>query len=179
VITKKISKPAGARSAAASRAGTRSAVARPRPRTHPLAPEHIGEVGSVAVLAEAILGLSLFIAGIAVLISGITAGSRYIGDAAPPNVATLGLPQILGGAGLIVLSLAMVLTALGVLADVRHSRLAAAIVSGIAAVLSIGGVVWVMSQPGADQLFAGALAVVALTSAATAIILGRPRRRAA
>lgn len=173
VVTKKISKPASARDV-----GRRSAVARPRPRSHSLAPEHIGEAGSVAVLAETILGLSLLIVAIAVIVSGITVGSRYVGDTPPPNLGSLGLSQILGGVGLLVLSVAMVVSSLGVLADVRHSRIVAAAVSAIAALLAVGGVAWVMSQPAADQLFAAALAVVAITSAAAAIVLGRPRRRA-
>jgi hypothetical protein len=174
VVTKKISKPV-----TACVVGRRSGLDRPRPRSHPLAPEHIGEAGSVAVLAVTILGLSIFIVGIAVVVSGITVGSRYAGDTPPPNLGSIGLGQILGGVGLLVLSVAMVASSLGVLADIRHSRIAAAAVSAIAALLAIGGVVWVMSQPAADQLFAAALAVVAITAAAAAIVLGRPRRRRA
>ncbi len=174
VVTKKIGKPATPR----EELGTRSAIARRRPKSHALAPEHVGEAGSIAVLAEAVLGLSLFIAGLAVLVSGITVGARYAGDTPPPNLGTLGLPQIGGGAALIVLALAMVVSALAVLADLRHARIAAALVSATAAVLAIVGVVLVMSQQRPDQLFAAALAVVAITSAAAAIVLIRPRRRA-
>jgi hypothetical protein len=172
VGTKKISKPVTARDA-----GRRSAVARPRARAHPLAPEHIGEAGSVAVLAVTILGLSIFIVAIAVIVSGITVGSRYTGDTPPPTLDSIGLSQILGGVGLLVLSVAMVASSLGVLADIRRSRMVAAVVSAVAALLAVAGVVWVMSQPAADQLFAAALAVVAITTAAAAIVLGRPRRR--
>lgn len=172
MVTKKIGKPATARDV-----GRRSAVARPRPRSHPLAPEHVGEAASIAVLAESVLGLSIFIVGIAVVVSGITVGSRYAGDTPPPNLGSLGLGQILGGVGLLILAVAMVASSLGVLADVRRSRIAAAVVSAVTALLAIGGVVWVMSQPAADQLFAAALAVVAITTAAAAIVLGRPRRR--
>jgi hypothetical protein len=173
VVTKKIGKSATPR----EQLGTRSAVARRRPKSHALAPEHIGEVGSIAVLSQAILGLSLFIAGIAVVVSGVTAGARYAGDTLPPNIGSLGMGQILGGAGLIVLALAMVVSALAVLADLRHARFVAAAVNAIAAVFGIAGVVLVMSRQSPDQLFAGALAVVALMSAVAAIVLGRPRRR--
>ncbi len=172
MVTKKIGKLTGAR----EQVGTRSAVARRRPRTHALAPEHIGEAGSVAVLAGAILGLSLFIVGIAIIVSGVTAGSRYAGDP-PPNIGSIGMSQILGGAWLVILSLAMVGSALAVLADLRNSRVVAAAVSGLAALLAIVATVLVMSQPRPDQLFAGALAVVALIAAAAAIVLARPRRR--
>jgi hypothetical protein len=71
----------------------------------------------------------------------------------------------------------MVGSALAVLADLRNSRLVAAAVSGFAALLAIVATVLVMSQPRPDQLFAGALAVVALIAAAAAIVLARPRRR--
>lgn len=172
MISKKISKPATPRDV-----GRRSAVARPRPLSHSLAPEHIGEAGSVAVLAMTILGLSILIVGIAVVVSGITVGSRYSGQTPPPNLGSLGLGQILSGVGLLVLAVAMVVSSLGVLADVRYSRMVAAAVSAVAALLGIGGVVWVMSQPAADQLFAAALAVVAIISSAAAIVLARPRRR--
>ena len=65
VTGKKASVEGSARTTRAERA-RRSAVAapRPRPRGHTLAPEHIGEAGSAAVLTLAILGLSTFIAAI-------------------------------------------------------------------------------------------------------------------
>jgi hypothetical protein len=173
VVIKKLSKPAVGRREA-SRAPT--AVGRRRTRAHSLAPEHIGEAGSVALLAVTIVGLSLFIAGIAILISGITVGSRYSGATPPPNVGTLGIGPIVGGTLLSLFSGALVASAAAVLADLRRSRMVAAVLSGIAALLGACGVVTVMSQTGGDQVLAGALVVITLIFAAAAIILARPRR---
>jgi hypothetical protein len=173
VVIKKLSKPAVGRREA-PRAPT--AVARRRSHAHSLAPEHIGEAGSVALLAITIVGLALLIAAIAIVVSGITAGSRYSATTAPPNVGSLGIGQIVGGSLLALLSLALVGSAAAVLAELRRSRMIAALVSGAAAILGIVGVVIVMSQSGGDQVLAGALVVVTLIFAAAAIILARPHR---
>ena len=86
-----------------TRVGTRQRTLRGRPwlllghgiEAHSLAPEHIGEAGSVAVLAMAILGLAIFIAAIAMLVFGLTTASATA--APPPNVGGLGMGQVLGG----------------------------------------------------------------------------------
>lgn len=171
MVTKKVSKPAAGRREA-PRAPT--AVARRRSRAHSLAPEYIGEAGSVALLTVTIVGLALFIAGIAVVISGITVGGRYTGTTPPPNMGSLGIGQIIGGGLLSLFSVALVGTAAAVLAEVRLARVAAAVLSGIAAILGAASVVLVMSQAGGDQVLAVALVVITLIFAAAAIILARP-----
>lgn len=171
MVIKKISKPVGRREA--PRAPT--AVGRQRARSHALAPEHIGEAGSVALLAVSILGLALFIAGITIVISGVTAGSRFSGATSPPNVASLGMGQLVGGGLLALFSVALVGSAAAVLAEVRHSRMVAAGLSGLAGLLAAAGVVLVMSQAGGDQVLAGALVVLTLIFGAAAIVLARPR----
>jgi len=145
-----------------------------RHRSHPLAPEHVGEAGSAAVVAMAVLGLAVFIAGVAMIASGLTMAGRY-GESPPPNIGELGYGQVLGGAGLIVLGVAQVASALAVLADVRGSRMAAAAIAGLTAVLCAAGVLVVMNQAVTDSILAGALAVATLIFAVSAIILGRPR----
>lgn len=172
MVIKKISKPAVGRREAA-RAPT--AVARRRSHAHSLAPEHIGEAGSIALLTVTIVGLGLFIAGIAIVVSGMTVGGRYTGATPPPNVGSLGIGQIIGGTLLSFFSVAVVASAAAVLAEFRRSRMVAAILSGVAAILGAAGVVIVMSQGRGDQVLAGTLVVVTLIFAAAAIILARPR----
>jgi hypothetical protein len=155
-----------------ARARESLAPARPRQRAHSLAPEHVGEAGSVAVLAIAILGLAIFIAAIAMLVFGLTTAARF-GSAPPPNVSDLGTGQVLGGIGLLVAGLAMVGSALAVLADVRGSRRVAAAVSAVVAMLSAVGVVRVMGEGGGDPVLAGALAVTTVILGVAAIILVR------
>ncbi|HEX5578901.1 MAG TPA: hypothetical protein VFY43_04465, partial [Candidatus Limnocylindria bacterium] len=119
------------------------AAPRPRPRGHSLAPEHIGEAGSAAVLTLAILGLSTFIAAIALIVFGLTTAGSY-GASPPPNAGSLGVGQVVGGFGLLVIGIALLGSSLAVLADVRGSRRGAAAVAGATALLSVAGVVVVM-----------------------------------
>jgi hypothetical protein len=151
------------------------APARPRPRSHTLAPEHIGEAGSVAVLAMAILGLAVFIAAIAMLVFGLTTAARF-GSSPPPNVNELGTGQVLGGIGLLVTGLALVGSALAVLADLRGSRRVATVVAGLAGLLSAAGVVRVMGEGAGDAVLAAALAVTTMIFGASAFILARRPR---
>lgn len=176
VTGKKASVEGGARTARAERT-KRAAVAapRPRPRGHTLAPEHIGEAGSAAVLTLAILGLSTFIAAIALIVFGLTMGGSY-GASPPPNVGGLGMGQVLGGFGLLIIGIALLGSSLAVLADVRGSRRGAAAVAGATALLSVAGVVMVMQIGVGDAVLAAALAVCALLCAVSAVILARPAR---
>lgn len=166
MVSKKVSKPAIQ--------PARQATAPTRHRSHSLAPEHVGEAGSAAVLAMAVLGLAVFIAAVAMIASGLTIAGRYA-DSPPPNVGELGLGQVLGGVGLLVLGVAQVGSALAVLADLRGSRRIAAAIAGLTALLSAAGVLLVMSQPISDTILASALAVTTLVFGVAAIVLGRPR----
>ena len=176
LVTSKKASVEGTRSTRATRAdrARRPAVAAPRPRQrgHTLAPEHIGEAGSAAVLTMAILGLSTFIAAIALIVFGLTTAGSY--GSPPPNAGSLGLGQVVGGFGLLVIGLALLGSSLAVLADLRGSRRGAAAVAGATAVLSVVGVVMVMQVGIGDAVLAAALAACAVLCAVSAIILARP-----
>ncbi|HEX6654611.1 MAG TPA: hypothetical protein VF153_00200 [Candidatus Limnocylindria bacterium] len=146
-----------------------------RPRGHSLAPEHLGELGSAAVLAMSILGLAIFIAGIAMVVFGITTAARY-GSTPPPNAGAIGQGQVLGGAGLAAMGVVLLGSALALLADLRRSRPIAAVVAGAAGVLSLIAVVRVTTLGVGDPILAGSLAVAAVIFTAAAIILARRPR---
>ena len=150
-----------------------AAAPRPRARSHSLAPEHIGEAGSAAVLTLSILGLSTIIAAIALIVFGLTTASSY-GASPPPNASSLGMGQLIGGLGLLVIGVALLGSSLAVLADLRGSRRGAAAVAGATALLSAAGVVMVMQIGFGDAVLAAALAVCALLCAVSAVILARP-----
>ena len=176
VTGKKASVDTTSRSTRTARDRKRSpAVAPPRSRarSHSLAPEHIGEAGSAAVLTLSILGLSTVIAAIALIVFGLTMESSY-GASPPPNAGSLGMGQVVGGFGLLVIGIALLGSALAVLADVRGSRRGAAAVAGATALLSVAGVVMVMQIGLGDAVLAAALAVCALLCAVSAVILARP-----
>jgi hypothetical protein len=170
VVTKKVSK-------SAPRARSReTAPARPaRTRSHSLAPAHLGEWASAAVLAVTVLGLAIFIAGVAMTVSGMTIGNRF-GSTPPPNVDQLGLGQVLGGIGLGALGLLLSGSGLAVLAEVPRSRGVAAAASALAAALAMAGIVLVQVQPGGDLVLSIALAVAAIIFAAATVILVLTRR---
>lgn len=169
VVTRKSSKPA------ARERDAQAPPRRARARSHTLAPPHLGEAASAAVLAVAVLGLAVFIAGVAMAVSGLTVDSRY-GSSPPPNVGQLGTGQLLGGIGLALLGIVLSGSSLAVLADVARSRPVLAGASAVAAVLAVVGVVVVQAQVRGDPVLAAALAVVAVIFAVAAVILVRPRR---
>jgi hypothetical protein len=123
----------------------------------------------------AILGLAIFIASIAMVVFGLTTASRF-GSSPPPNVGGLGTGEVIGGIGLLVLGMALVGSALAVLADLRGSRRMAAIVAGITALLSVAGVVRVMGAGSGDVVLAAALAATTMIFGVSAIILARRPR---
>ena len=128
----------------------------------------------MALLAVAVLGLSIFIAAIAMVTFGVTTASRFGADP-PPNVGQLGTAQVVGGIGLAVAGLAMLGSAAAVLADVRGSRLIAAGVSGVVAILCAVGVIRIMGEGGGDPVLAVALALTTIILGVAAIILVRRR----
>ena len=169
MVTQKSGKPT-------VRGRARGVSARPtRGRSHSLAPPHLGEAASAAVLAVAILGLAVFIAGVAMAVAGLTVGSRF-GASPPPNVDQLGTGQLLGGVGLALLGLVLSGSGLAVLADIPRSRPVAAVASGLTAVLAVLAVIVVQAQPAGDMVLAVSLAVAALIFGAATFILVRPRR---
>jgi hypothetical protein len=170
MATTKISRPS-------SRRGSTSALNAPRRRVHALAPEHIGEMGSVAALAIAILGIAVLIVGVTLIVQGITIGSRYdTGGSLPPNVDQLGLTPLLGGIGLLVLGLVLATAPLALLADLRYSRFATTLVALLAGALSVAGLLLVISRPDLDPVLTVSLGLSALIFGASALILARPGR---
>ncbi len=122
-----------------------------------------------------VLGLAVFIAGVAMAVAGMTIANRF-GGSPPPNVDQLGLGQVLGGIGVAVLGILLSGSGLAVLAEVPRSRFVAAAVSGLSAALAVIGIILVQQQPGGDLVLSLALLVAALIFAAAAIVLVRLRR---
>jgi hypothetical protein len=173
VATTKISRP-GSR----ERRGTTSALNAPRRRVHALAPEHVGELGSVAALAVAVLGVAIIIVGVTLMVQGITIATRYDTgtNGPPPNIDQLGRLPLLGGAGLLVLGLLLTAAPLALLADLRYSRPATMLLALIAGVLAVGGLLAVISRPDVDPVVTVSLGLTALIFGASALILARPGR---
>lgn len=165
MVTRKSSKPVARATA------TRSS----RTRSHTLAPAHLGEAASAAVLAVAVLGLAVFIAGVAMAVSGLTISNTF-GSSPPPNVTELGTSQLLGGIALALLGILLTGSSLAVLAEVPHSRPVAAAFSGLAALLAVIGILVVQAQVRWDLVLGIALVVVAVIFGVAAVILVRPRR---
>ena len=173
MATTKIGRP-GSR----ERRGATSALNAPRRRVHALAPEHVGELGSIAALAVSVLGVAVLIVGVTLIVQGITIGSRYDAGAngPPPDLAQLGRLPLLGGAGLLVLGILMAAAPLALLADVRFSRVATILLALIGGGLAVLGLLAVISRPGGDPVATASLGLTALILGASALILARPGR---
>jgi hypothetical protein len=148
----------------------------PRHRGHSLAPEHLGERGAAAALVTAIGGTAVFIAALAMTVSGLTLPSRWAGADAPPNVGQLGLGQVVGGIGLLVLGVLMVASSLALLGGLPRSRPFAVAMSAISAVLALAGFVLLLAPTRRDLVLISALGVAVVAFGGAAIILARLRR---
>jgi hypothetical protein len=148
----------------------------PRHRGHSLAPEHLGERGAAAALVTAIGGTAVFIAALAMTVSGLTLPSRWAGADAPPNVGQLGLGQVVGGIGLLVLGVLMVGSSLALLGGLPRSRPFAIAMSAISAALALAGFVLLLTPTRRDLVLISALAVAIVAFGGAAIILARLRR---
>jgi hypothetical protein len=146
-------------------------------RGHPtLAPAHLGEAASAAAVVIVVGGVAFVILGAAMLVSGLTIGSRYADGSPPPGLATLGTGPILGGIGILILGVGLLLSGLATIADLRGTRRLSALLSLLAAGLAAAGVVLAMLTPPADVIIAIALAVATLAFGVSGIVLLRPRR---
>jgi hypothetical protein len=166
------------RASSRERRGGSSALNAPRRRVHALAPEHIGELGSVAALAVAVLGVAVLILGVTLVVEGVTIASRYdTGNSTPPpNLGQLGQLPIFGGIGMVVLGLLLTAAPLALLADVRLSRPATVFLALFAGVLAVVGLLIVIARPTADPVVTVSLGLAALIFGASALILTRPGR---
>jgi hypothetical protein len=163
VVNPKVSKPA-----------TRTVV--PRHRGHSLAPEHLGELGAGAALVTAIGGLAIFIAAIAMTVSGLTLPGRYAGAEPPPTVGQLGMGLGVGGIGLLVLGILIVGSAAALLVGLQRSRPFAVSVSAITALLALIGFLLLAAPSRRDLILLAALGVAVVAFGAAAVILARLRR---
>jgi hypothetical protein len=163
VVSPKVTKPA-------------ARIAASRHRSHTLAPEHLGESGAAAALVTAIGGMAIFIAAVAMTVNGMTLPSRYSGSTPPPNVDQLGIGQVVGGIGLLVLGLLIVASAAGLLAGLQRSRPVAVGVSAITSLLAAAGVVVLMTATRRDAVLIAALAVAFVAFGGAAVILARLRQ---
>ncbi len=145
----------------------RTAISQPRgggrARSHPLAPEHLGELGAVALLVMGIVGAALVITGLSIAVEGATIANTY-SSSPPPNVAQLGMPQILGGAGIMVAGVVEIVAALLVLVERRGSRLIAVGLNVLLALAALVGAALVFSAAGGEV-------VLILTLVVTAVLL--------
>jgi hypothetical protein len=153
-----------------------SRVAPPRHRGHSLAPEHLGERGAAAALVIAIGGLALFIAAVAMTVSGLTFPSRYTGATPPPNVSQLGVGQVVGGIGLLVLGILLVASAAALLSGLPRSRPFAIGTAGLTAVLTAAAIVMLFGATRRDLVLFAALAAAFVAFGGAALILARLRR---
>ena len=173
MATTKVSRPSSR-----GRRGASSALNAPRRRVHALAPEHIGELGSVAALAVAVLGVAVVIVGVTLIVEGITIASRYDtgGTSTPPNLGQLGQLPIFGGIGMLVLGLLLTAAPLALLADIRFSRPATMLLAIVAGALAVAGLLAVIARPAVDPVVTVSLGLSALIFGASALILARPGR---
>lgn len=169
VTSKKAAKPAPR----VIRSASRSVAS--RHRAHTLAPAHLGERASVATLVIGIGGVALLITAASIVVAGFTIGSRYA-DSTPPNIGQLGIGQILGGIGMLVLAMGLVAAAAAVFLDVRGARRTAAALAAFTAVLMAVAIVVVMSIGGGDRLLAIALLVGGVMFGASSVLLLRTPR---
>jgi hypothetical protein len=153
-------------------------VATRRPiRGHPtLAPTHLGEAASAAAVIVVVGGIASVILGAAMLVLGLTMGARFGEATPPPNLSTLGTGSVLGGIGVLALGVALALSGLATIADVRGTRRLCALLSLLTAGLSAAGTVLAMLTPPAAVIIAIALAVATLAFGVSGIVLLRQRR---
>lgn len=162
---------------ARARRGRTSALNAPRRRVHALAPEHVGELGSIAALTVAVLGLATVIFGVALVVMGLTLSGRYVNSGSvPPNLGQLATLPIWGGVGVTVLGVVLLAAPVALLADVRFARVATVAVALIAAAISLTGFGVMFNTSPIDPVIVVALGVVALLLAVSALLLARPGR---
>lgn len=146
----------------------------PRHRSHSISPQHLGDSGGAAALVALIGGLALTITAIAITVQGLGLPGRYAADP-PPNAAALGTPQVIGGAALLVLGLALAGGAGALLSGVRGSRVVVVAVTALTALLSVVGFVMLIGETRRDIVLVSALGVSAVAFAGAAFVLARLR----
>lgn len=128
------------------------------------------------MMVLAIGGLAIFIAAIAITISGLALPGRYSGAIPPPTIGALSTAQIIGGIALMALGALILASAGALLANLARSRALATAVSALAAFLAAAGVVSLMGVPHKDLALIVALIVTVIAFGGAAVVLGRLRR---
>jgi len=144
--------------------------------SHSLAPEHLGEAASVAMLVVAIGGVAIFIAGVAIAVAGLTMGSHFNGSTPPPNLSSLGYGQLLGGAGLGLFGLVLTGSAAALLVDLPRSRMIAIVTAAATAALSAGASALLAGDTRRDPILLSALVLAFVVFGGAAAVLIRTRR---
>jgi hypothetical protein len=124
----------------------------------------------------AIGGMSIFIAGVAMTVNGLTIPGRYAAGEGPPDVSQLGIGQVFGGIGLLVLGILIAGSAVALLGGLPRSRPFAIGTSAVGAVLALAGVILLLGPSRRDPILLAALAVAAVAFGGASVILARPRR---
>jgi type IV secretory pathway TrbD component len=120
--------------------------------------------------------MSIFIAGVAMTVNGLTLPGRYAGADGPPNVSQLGTGQVFGGIGLLVLGILIAASALALLGGLPRSRPFAIGTSAVAAVLALAAFVLLLGPARRDLVLLAALAVAVVAFGGASVILARLRR---
>jgi hypothetical protein len=145
----------------------------PSHRGHSLAPEHLGERGAAATLVAGIGGVALSIAAGAMTVGGLTVPNRYAGATPPPNVSQLGMGQVFGGIGLLVLGILIVGSSAALIVGLPRSRGAAAGVSTMTALLAAAAFAVLVPAQRRDTVLLAALGISFVAYAGVAFVLAR------
>lgn len=145
-------------------------------RTHSLAPEHLGEVQAGSALAIAVLGVAVFIAGIGVVVGGLTAAGSFDPANPPPNADSIGTWQIVAGFAMFAVGLALTGAALSLLSGASRPRIPTAVASVVLGILSFAAGVAVVLRGPSDLILALSLFGLGLGLAGAGLLLLRPRR---
>jgi hypothetical protein len=128
------------------------------------------------MLVTAIGGVAIFIAAIAMTVSGLTLSGRYAGVDPPPNIGELGTGQVIGGMALLALGMLIVGSAAALLADLPRSRPFAVGASALTALLALAAFVLLLAPTRRDLVLLAALGVAVVAFGGAAVILARLKR---
>jgi hypothetical protein len=124
----------------------------------------------------AVLGVAVFIAGVGIVVSGLTASTGYDPANLPPNANALGTGQVTGGFALFVLGVALAGGGLGILAGSQRARIPTAILALAAALVAVAGAVWIIVRGPSDLILALSLFGAGLGLGGSGLLLlRRPR----
>jgi len=120
--------------------------------------------------------MAIFIAAVGMTVGGMTLPSRWAGADPPPNVGQLGLGQVVGGIGLLVLGVLLIGSSAALLSGLPRSRPFAVGISTVTAVLALAGFVLLIAPTRRDLVLLAALGVAVVIFGGAAFVLARLRR---